>query len=170
MLCQLSGYIRDNIYMNGTETSYDKYQFELNGNLDVMEDIREEMIVHCDQLDSCPMGCGATGKVSGNRMTGGQILSVNEMNEMQQRERWLRDEMNRFGTNCVGAGSNTSTDVGIQDCDSFSPEHFDNMEQMLEEQYQSCDGMMRDNRNEMMGDNGYMNDDDCMNYGGMMGR
>ena len=128
--------------MNGDGASDVKYHSQMEGHLNGMEEVGEHMADRCSELADCPMGGGATGDVWNGRMNGGQMLAVEEMNEMHQGRGELRDELDRFERNCIEVYSGADVDAGFADCDAYRLEHFEHMYNLLDDHYEFCDGRM----------------------------
>lgn len=140
--------------MNGAGTSDEAYHSQMEGHLSGMEAVGEHMSDRCAELTDCRTGGGATGDVRNGHMHGGHMLTAEEMSEMHQGQRQLGDEMDRFERTCLEVHSNADVDAGLVDCDAYRPEHFDHMNEWLDDHYKFCEEMMEDGH---------------MNGGGMMG-
>jgi hypothetical protein len=128
----------------GAGISDSEYHSQMNHHIDAMEQLREQMDDNCQQLNNCLSGNGATGHVENHHMRGGRMLSGDEMDGLHQHEVRFRNEMAQFDYHCLGE------DAGIDDCDAYRPEHFDHMEDIMENHYEYCNTMMDDDRH--MGD------------------
>jgi hypothetical protein len=135
---------------DGSGVSDMAYQSEMNGHVDGMASTREQMGDQCAPVDACMMGGGATGEVMNGYMSGGQMLSPEEMDEMHEGEMQLQEEMDAFEMHCIGV------DAGMEDCDAYRADHYDSMHDMLQDHYDSCNRMMGNNGHMMNGGDGMM--------------
>ncbi len=71
--------------------------------LNQMRALRMEMMDHCQELDGCPHGGGATGHMSGGMMHGGGYVDDEHMDDMAKNEEMAQSIVDEMSETCQSA-------------------------------------------------------------------
>lgn len=119
-----------------SKTNDEQYRDEINEHMSGMETVREDMLTECNRVDGCPHEGGIGGRRSDGHMDEYQMLTHDEMKELQRGEQAMQDEMHKFDSHCRGM------DVSNNTCESYRENHLDNMSTMLGHHDDMCSQMM----------------------------
>lgn len=120
-----------------SKTNDEQYRNEMNVHMRGMKSVREDMLAECNRVDGCPSGRGIGSHGTDGHTDGYQMLTHDQMNELQRGEESMQAEMNKFDSYCRGM------DVS-HDCESYRETHLDNMSTILGYHEDMCGRMMKD--------------------------